>query len=360
MFLPSNITLKFGDSGDFVSELQRRLSVANCFDEAGINGFYDGVTVNGVSQFQSISGIRADGIAGPETLRRLNGAIAGDYSGSSPDELEAKRREEQAQALLLQQRQYAYMEEQALLEQQQQERAYQQHMQQQMQAPPDVLVQPAQQPQLQPQQPAQTFTSPAPQPPIAAQIAMMEQLQQQQGPQSNPLSQAAPMAGLTPQQHSQQPAAARTAAPSAADVLAQMLLATPQPQAAQQQAHAQPSATQAAPAPAQATAIPVAAASQQQGLPASPTAGSQPAQAAPEQPRGMVGRAAQYANQMVQKLAGYFEEKLPSHVINEVREIGHTMARSGIKEAAMPAGMEPQRAPDAPARTQQTQTIQRG
>ena len=359
MFLPSNITLKFGDSGDFVSELQRRLSVANCFDEAGINGFYDGVTVNGVSQFQSISGIRADGIAGPETLRRLNGAISGDYSGSSPDELEAKRREEQAQALLLQQRQYAYMEEQALLEQQQQERAYQQQMQQQMAVKPEVLVQPVPQSQFQPPQQAQGFTSPAPQPLAAAQIAMMDQLQQQQGIQSNPLSQQTPLAGIA-QQHSPQQAASRAVAPSAADVLAQMLLATPQPQAAQQQAHAQPSATQAAPAPAQATAIPIAAASQQQIAPASPTAGTQPAQAAPEQPRGMVGRAANYASQVVQKLAGYFEEKLPNHVINEVKEIGLTMSKSGIKEAAMPAGMEPQRAPDAPARTQQPQTIQRG
>ncbi len=72
-----------------------------------------------------------------------------------------------------------------------------------------------------------------------------------------------------------------------------------------------------------------------------------------QQPKGIVGRAMQYANEMVQKLANYFESKLPAHVIQEVKEIGHTMAKSGMKEAPIPAGPEQQRGVDTPARGQQ-------
>src|SRR6478735_15299 len=86
MFLPSNITLKFGDSGDFVAELQRRLAMVRCFPEDSINGFFDGLTVNGVTSFQGREGLHADGVAGPETLRRLNSVIAGDTSSAAPKE----------------------------------------------------------------------------------------------------------------------------------------------------------------------------------------------------------------------------------------------------------------------------------
>ena len=77
MFLPSTITLKPGDSGDFVTELQRRLSKVGFHDEAAINGMYDGVTTTSVRSFQSANGLQSDGIAGPETIRRLNGAVTG-------------------------------------------------------------------------------------------------------------------------------------------------------------------------------------------------------------------------------------------------------------------------------------------
>ena len=83
MFLPSNITLQLGDSGDFVAELQRRLANVKAHSENGITGQYDGATVNSVSSFQARNGLRADGIAGPETLRKLNGVISGDTSSES-------------------------------------------------------------------------------------------------------------------------------------------------------------------------------------------------------------------------------------------------------------------------------------
>lgn len=73
MFLPSNITLKLGDSGDFVAELQRRLSQRDFLSPDMITSFYDGATVAAVRGFQQANGIKTDGVAGPETLRRLNG-----------------------------------------------------------------------------------------------------------------------------------------------------------------------------------------------------------------------------------------------------------------------------------------------
>ena len=91
MFLPSNITLQFGDSGDFVTELQRRLSVVKCFSEDMINGFYDGNTVGGVTHFQVMVGLHADGVAGPETLRRLNGVIAGGGTASGDGKKEEEK-----------------------------------------------------------------------------------------------------------------------------------------------------------------------------------------------------------------------------------------------------------------------------
>ncbi len=87
MFLPNDITLRAGDSGDYVSELQRRLAQRDLLAEGNINGSFDGPTTEAVTQFQSINGLRSDGIAGPKTLRLLisigASGDAGDASGSS-------------------------------------------------------------------------------------------------------------------------------------------------------------------------------------------------------------------------------------------------------------------------------------
>lgn len=99
MFLPSNITLQFGDTGDFVAEMQRRLSIINLFNEAFINATFDSNTVNAVKSFQSMQGLRVDGVAGPETLRRLNGVISGDTSSSSSSD--NKQEEERIQTTSL-------------------------------------------------------------------------------------------------------------------------------------------------------------------------------------------------------------------------------------------------------------------
>lgn len=77
MFLPSTMTLSPGDSGEFVRELQRRLSTLSLYPAEALSGFYDGMTTSAVTSFQFQQGLRSDGIAGPETLRRLNGVLSG-------------------------------------------------------------------------------------------------------------------------------------------------------------------------------------------------------------------------------------------------------------------------------------------
>jgi peptidoglycan hydrolase-like protein with peptidoglycan-binding domain len=326
MFLPSNITLKFGDSGDFVTELQRRLSVVHCFNADAINGFFDGTTVNGVSQFQSMSGIRSDGIAGPETLRRLNGVISGDNSSATDHKAEEEARLRQ-EALNQQIQQQAYL------------------AQQQQQA-----------------QPVQTLDAAYG---IAAPIVEQPLAQQPKQPEVNYVQQAA----YAPQQPIVQ-------APPAVDVLAQMLLTPAQPaiaNAAQNTpaipANSLPPALTvpaAVPTPAQILVPPPPAraqaeipqasqATEPQPVAAAAVAPASPVATAETAPKGIIGRAVQYANDMVQKLANYFEAKLPTHVINEVKDIGLTMSKSGVKEVAIPAGPEQQRSADTPARSPQQQ-----
>ena len=83
-----------------------------------------------------------------------------------------------------------------------------------------------------------------------------------------------------------------------------------------------------------------------------PQGGLPQAESAPEQKQGILGKAMAKMDALVQKLASYFEEKLPSHVISEVKEIGQTMAKAGMKEAAIPTGPEPQRGVDTPGKGQ--------
>lgn len=94
MFLPSDITLKSGDSGDYVSELQRRLVQRSLLFEGNISGLYDGNTTQAVMEFQLVNGLRTDGVAGPETLRRLisigsaSSSGGGDAAGGNSSDAE--------------------------------------------------------------------------------------------------------------------------------------------------------------------------------------------------------------------------------------------------------------------------------
>jgi len=336
MFLPSNITLKFGDSGDFVSELQRRVVAVGCFSADTINGFFDGPTVNGVSSFQSMSGIRADGIAGPETLRRLNGVISGDNSSTTDHKAEEEKRlQQELAARQLREQQYLY-EQQALLAQQQQQEAYAAQMQaqtaNQTYAPAPTQAQPqpttalpevnyAQAPAYQAQQPIYH-----PQPPLTSAgddvLARMLLGQQQPQVQTQPVQ--------NPQ----------TQPPQTQAYVAMPHVAPP----------AQVLSQQAAPALANAQQIPP-------GTQQDPNA--QQTQAVEPQQRGILGRAVQFVSDKIQQLHNYFETKLPKDVMNDVRNAGITLAQNGVKEASIPTGTEPQRGVEGPQRGQQ-QVQQRG
>lgn len=296
MFLPSTITLQPGDSGDFVAELQRRLAVVDCFSADAISGFYDGLTTNAVSTFQSRTGIKSDGIAGPETLRRLNGVISGDSSATSGDKKEEEASKQAAAAHAFQM-QTAVMDQQAAM----------------LSPAAGELISEAARtdPTLSAAQP-QTQPSYGPTP---------EQIAQQQQQQMLVRDQVA----LQTQQPSPPPQ-------SASDILAQMLLQTANTPPQTQQ---QPPRTEEPPTPA------------------TPPTPEQP------QPRSMMGRAVQFASEMMQKLAHYFESKLPASVLNEVRAIGNHMASHGVKEVPIPT--EPTaRTAELPGRGQeQAQTPRR-
>lgn len=118
MFLPSTITLEPGDTGDYVTELQRRLAQRDLLSEGAINGVYDGITTNAVKGFQSLCGLTIDGIAGPDTIRRLNsfgsvassdeGGGAADDSSTQEDEKAKWQTEQDRQFMIAQQLTEAY------------------------------------------------------------------------------------------------------------------------------------------------------------------------------------------------------------------------------------------------------------
>ena len=73
MLLPTHITLKSGDSGIHVCALQECLSYLRYLKPSDVNGQYDAVTFAAVRAYQRDKGLAADGVAGPVTLKSLNG-----------------------------------------------------------------------------------------------------------------------------------------------------------------------------------------------------------------------------------------------------------------------------------------------
>ncbi len=345
MFLPSNITLKFGDSGDFVTELQRRLSAIHHFSADGINGFFDGPTVNAVSSFQSSVGIRADGIAGPETLRRLNGVISGDNSSTADHraEDEAKARAHQEMLSRQLQQQQLYEQEQLRHAEQQQAEAIQRQRTAEAEA---STAQPQPQrtlPEVNYAQPAAYTSQQTPgliMPTASADDLLNRALLGTPSPNTAPAIETVSRPGP-------QPLAATVPPPTNS-----IPSALPPEVLAQQMAQlATLTAQQSTPNEQR------AAVAQTNARTAESTADM--AAAAPP-PRGMVSRAVEYASAMMQKLANYFESKLPNHVIDEVKEIGATMMKNGVKEVVIATADQPQRGVEGPARGQsQAQIPQR-
>ncbi len=68
-----------GDKGTAVSQLQERLKELDYYDYPSITGFYGPVTEQAVRLFQNINGLKADGMAGPETMNLLLNAEEAKY-----------------------------------------------------------------------------------------------------------------------------------------------------------------------------------------------------------------------------------------------------------------------------------------
>jgi peptidoglycan hydrolase-like protein with peptidoglycan-binding domain len=68
-----------GDKGTAVSELQSRLNDLEYYDYPSITGYYGPVTEQAIISFQNTNGLKADGIAGPETMALLNSENAKSY-----------------------------------------------------------------------------------------------------------------------------------------------------------------------------------------------------------------------------------------------------------------------------------------
>lgn len=374
MFLPANITLQLGDSGDFVSELQRRLAAVKAHAEHGINGVFDGMTVNSVSAFQSRVGIRADGIAGPETLRRLNGVISGDASGWGDNNHTA---EEDAKIA-------AAKQQEALLREQEMARIQQEQLAAEAASAAAAVAaraEPVLQEQYTPSTPAPMADAHAyqqPHPPQQAQSSapamplnmgdMLAQMLQQQVtqhqtphvPQPEPIAQVA--ATPTPQQaqtpHHTQPVTPAPVPLSAGELLVQQLQQQTQTLAQQPAAGRAEAVAKQPPVPH--AAAPVAHA---QAAPKPPVDVAQALATAPVQEesagRSLIGRAMQKMDAVIQRLSQHFETKLPPDVMREVERIGQIMAQSGVREVAVPGGPEPARSA-TPARGPEQQPAQRG
>ena len=64
-------SLRLGDEGQAVKELQQLLKKHDCYEFDEITGYYGTVTENGVRKFQTQNGLKVDGIAGEDTIKKL-------------------------------------------------------------------------------------------------------------------------------------------------------------------------------------------------------------------------------------------------------------------------------------------------
>ena len=73
--LPTEGVIRPGDEGDQVRALQQAL-VTLGYDPGEADGNYGPATVEAIREFQTATGLPADGVAGPETLNAINAALA--------------------------------------------------------------------------------------------------------------------------------------------------------------------------------------------------------------------------------------------------------------------------------------------
>ena len=71
-------TLKLGDEGIFVNNLQTILNMLGYLETGQITSVFDFPTEHAVKSFQSYWGLRIDGIVGEETWTALDAAMGGE------------------------------------------------------------------------------------------------------------------------------------------------------------------------------------------------------------------------------------------------------------------------------------------
>lgn len=82
----TNQVMRQGTRGDDVVRLQSYLKKAGFFDYHEATGYYGDVTEKAVRRFQQARGLKVDGLAGPQTLTKMNEEIGStSNSGSSND-----------------------------------------------------------------------------------------------------------------------------------------------------------------------------------------------------------------------------------------------------------------------------------
>lgn len=79
--LPEMTLSSFGSKGEEVRQIQKKLKSLG-FYTGSVDGVYGTATKNAVTAFQKSCGIKADGIAGPTTLRYLGLSSSSGYSSS--------------------------------------------------------------------------------------------------------------------------------------------------------------------------------------------------------------------------------------------------------------------------------------
>ena len=79
----SDGSLKKGDKGDAVKNLQKRLKELGYY-KTTCDGDYGDVTVAAVKAFQKMNGLYQDGVAGTQTMSKLNSSTAKDANGKIP------------------------------------------------------------------------------------------------------------------------------------------------------------------------------------------------------------------------------------------------------------------------------------
>ena len=73
--VPTDTTLKAGDSGSSVTSLQQALTQLG-YDPGTADGKFGAATTEAVTAFQKAQGLTEDGVAGPATLAAVNTALA--------------------------------------------------------------------------------------------------------------------------------------------------------------------------------------------------------------------------------------------------------------------------------------------